>query len=190
MIYIHGKPEWVGMEGKWVQADATGTIEIFVPTDQLDGHAVLIDKVRPKSGTEKPVYMDWEHLCDKPAAKLRNYQTTNQLQQAKTQSGKQVIPHTMESKLVSQIADGIKTGFDVYNDITANTSIATAKMPTPEEHALLMRKNVQFSSSCGEGLKDLGNKILDGLTWAWGEIKKMGRLAYFVLPLATVSRTD
>ncbi|KAF4944842.1 hypothetical protein F66182_18641, partial [Fusarium sp. NRRL 66182] len=110
-----------------------------------------------------------------------NYQTADQLRHALTQSGKHVIPDTMDSDVVSQIADGIKKGFDVYKDVAAYASITPAKMPTPEEHTILMRKRAQFSSSCGEDLKDLGNKILDGAKWALGEVTKLGEGAWRVM---------
>jgi hypothetical protein len=175
LVYIHGQPKWVGVEGSWLKADLTGTIEIFIPTEQLDGHAVLIDKVRlENSDDEKDVYMEWDHLCSKPAAKLRDYQSINALRNAKTQLGDPVIPSDMSDDLLAQISDGMQMGFKVHDDIAGEAALARAAVTTPQEHAQLMRKRISFSSECWEDTKDLWNKIIDGGKWVWGQLENLG----------------
>jgi len=79
-------------------------------------------------------------------------------------------------------------GFKVYDDVADSASAARTAVTTPEEHALLMRKRVQFDSACAETLKHVDNQVLDGVEWTWGKIEQISMLACFVLLSAMTSR--
>lgn len=95
-------------DGGWYETDDTGVLTIIISTEDISCHTVQVDKFKPQTGVETPITVALLNPTQKLNTKLMVIKTGEDLANAKTQTGQNLItPGSVSAKDLDSAANMI-----------------------------------------------------------------------------------
>jgi len=129
-VLRNGKAAVLSQTGDWFEADLSGTVTVIMPTADISCHTLTIDQFRAPNGHVTPLKVTVINPSSKAVANLASIKTGQDLLNAKTQSGKNLItPGTVSQADADKAADMIQQLYVLHTSMESGSSGSQASTP-------------------------------------------------------------
>lgn len=123
-VFTNGVTTALNQDGGWYDTDETGVLTIIISAEDISCHTVLVDKFKRPDGPELPISTAFLNPTQKISTKLEAIKTGEDLLNAKTQTGQNLIePGTVSiddaNTAAKMIIDLNKSQVDMFGNVLA-----------------------------------------------------------------------